>query len=137
MLDASKKTILLVEDDQFLAMLLKNRLQKEEFAVTLVGDGNAALRALADTSPDLLLLDIILPGPSGFEILEKLRKSDATKQLPIMIISNLGQDEDVAHGTAAGVVDYFIKARTPIETIIERVGAYLANPAEYKKHYTS
>src|SRR3989344_6725870 len=135
MLDASKKTILLVEDDQFLAMLLKNRLQKEEFAVTLVGDGNAALRALADTSPDLLLLDIILPGPSGFEILEKLRKSDATKQLPIMIISNLGQDEDVEYGTAAGVVDYFIKARTPIETIIERVGAYLANPAEYKKHY--
>ena len=125
------KQILLVEDDQFLSSLLKKRLESEGLGVTLANDGQSALAALEVSMPDLLLLDIILPGISGFEVLEKLRGDEKTKTLPVIIISNLGQAEDRAKGKQFGVVDYFVKARMPLEELVKIVKTYIQNPTAY------
>lgn len=119
--------ILLVEDEHFLASLLKNRLQKENFDVTVVPDGDAALNYLKSNKPDLIMLDLILPKKSGFEVLQDLR-SDPQKlsdNIPIIIITNLGQPEDVAKGKELGAAGYLIKAQTPIDELVLRIKKFL------------
>ncbi len=122
-------TILLVEDDQFLSSLLKNRLTREGFTVFHADSGPAAIEILKTTRPDLMLLDLILPEKSGFEILEEI-KSDprlqGTKSIPVIITSNLGQESDLAKGKDLGVVDYFVKARISIDEIITKIRKILA-----------
>lgn len=112
--------ILLIEDDIFLSSLLKNRFQKEGFDIQLVGDGNEAMKAVKDQKPDLILLDIILPGKSGFEVLEEMRTDPHTARIPVMIISNLGQESDVEKGKELGVVDYLVKSRVSIDFLVQK-----------------
>ncbi len=114
----SAKKILLVEDDQFLSLLLKNRLEKEGLLVTVAGDGEAAFSSMKESRPNLVLLDLILPGSSGFEVLEKMRADIALSAIPTIIISNLGQNEDVARGKELGALEYFVKARTSIDDLV-------------------
>ena len=120
--------ILLVEDDQFLSSLLKTRLEKEKFEVTLAHDGSEALRVLKTFKPDLILLDIILPGKSGFDLLEEI-KSDPQlhdkKSIPVIIISNLGQESDIERGKELGVIDYFVKARISIDELVRKINGYI------------
>lgn len=115
--------ILLVEDDQFLSMLLKNRLEREGgFQIMLAKSGDEALKLLGEFRPHLMLLDVILPGKTGFEVLEEMQKLP-TEKPPVIIISNLGQDIDIEKGRALGVVDYFVKARTSTDEIVEKIKA--------------
>jgi len=120
--------ILLVEDDQFLSALLKTRLEKEKFNVILAHDGTEALEALRNNNFDLILLDIILPGKSGFDILEEAygdpQLSDK-KSIPVIIISNLGQESDMERGKELGVVDYFVKARISIDELVRKINGYI------------
>ena len=120
--------ILLVEDDAFLSSLLKNRLQKEGLEVTLAKDGEEALNSLKSGKPDLILLDLILPKKSGFEVMEEMRADPQMQfqELPIIIISNLGQPEDISRGQALGAIEYFIKAKTSIDELIEKIKGFLA-----------
>ena len=120
------KTILLVEDDQFLSVLMKNRLKQEGFEVTLATNGSEALSVLENTVPDLVLMDIILPNQSGFEIMESIVANPKYGQVPIMIISNLGQPSDVARGKELGAVDYFVKAQTPIDELVRKIKEFLS-----------
>lgn len=120
--------ILLVEDDQFLSSLLKTRLEKEKFEVTLAHDGPEAVQAIKSYSPDLILLDVILPGKSGFDVLEEIQKDPQLrdkKDIPVVIISNLGQESDLERGRELGVVDYFVKARISIDDLVNKVYGYL------------
>ncbi len=125
----SQKTILLVEDDVFLSSLLKTRLAGEGFVVTHVADGDAAIEALKTAKPDLIMLDIILPKKSGFEVMKIIQEDPQLYQSPIIIISNLGQESDIARGQELGAIEYFVKAKTPINELVERVKKYLAEPA--------
>lgn len=124
------KTILLVEDDQFLSALLKNRLVKDGLEVIAAKDSNEAMTALrqpaSGAQPDLILMDIILPGKSGFETIELIKGEPAASQVPVMIISNLGQESDVARGKQLGVVDYFVKAQTSIDDLVRKIKEFLA-----------
>ncbi|MBI5079526.1 response regulator [Candidatus Wolfebacteria bacterium] len=113
--------ILVVEDDQFLASLLKNRLQKEGFDVLLAKDGEEALDILESTQPELVLLDIILPKKSGFEVMEEVRENPKLEKLAIVIISNLGQSEDMIRGQQLGAIEYFVKAKTPLDELIKKI----------------
>ena len=120
--------ILLVEDDLFLSSLLKNRLEKEKFEVLAAHDGDEALKLLRDSKPDLILLDIILPGKSGFEVLEEMQADPQLRdkvKIPVVIISNLGQESDLERGRELGVVDYFVKARISIDDLVKKVDGYL------------
>ena len=119
------KKILLVEDDPFLSSLLKNRLQKEGLDVSLAKDGDEALEFLRTTKPDLVLLDLILPKKSGFEVLEEIHKNPQYGKLSIIIVSNLGQPEDITRTLQLGAVEYFVKAKTSIDELIEKVKNFL------------
>ena len=115
---ATPKKFLLVEDDQFLSLLLKNRFEKDWITVTVAGDGETALARMRESKPDVVLLDLILPGVSGFEVLEKMRADIELASIPTLIISNLGQTEDIARGKELGAVEYFVKARTSIDDLV-------------------
>ena len=125
--------IMLVEDDPFLSTLLKNRLEKEKFEVVVAHDGPQALALLRDNKPDIILLDLILPGKSGFEVLEEVRSDPQLRDkvaVPVIIISNLGQESDIERGKELGAVDYFVKARISIDDLIKKVNGFIGKPPQ-------
>jgi len=115
-------SILLVEDDSFISGMYQTKLASLGYNVELVDNGeDAASRLLEDPLPDLVLLDIVLPKKDGFEILEDMRKEDRTKDLPVILLTNLGQKPDVERGIKLGADDYVIKAHyTPTE-VVEKI----------------
>ena len=119
------KKILLIEDDPFLSSLLGNRLKKEGMEVISVKNGSEVLKSMADNRPDLALLDIILPDKSGFELLGDMKSDPQISKIPVVIISNLGQDSDVEKGKELGAVDYIIKAKVSIDDLVNKVKDYL------------
>ena len=120
--------ILFVEDDVFLSSVLKNRLLKENFEVVLAHDGEEAIKLLKTEKPNLILLDLILPKKSGFEVMEEIRSdpSLAVEEVPIIIISNLGQETDIQKGEELGAVEYFVKAKTSLDDLVEKIKEFLA-----------
>lgn len=123
------KKILLAEDDEFLSSLLHNRLLREGFTVALAKNGDEVVELLKSFKPDLVLLDIILPGKLGFEILEDMRQDPKISKIPFMVMSNLGQDEDIAKAKRLGAIDYFVKARIVIDDLIKRIASFLNTPS--------
>jgi len=120
------KKILLVEDEQFLANLLKTRLEKtEQTEVRVAQDGQEALKFIKEDSFDLILLDLILPKMSGFEVLETIHSDPQLQNIPVIIISNLGQESDVGRGQSLGAREYFIKAQVSIEELTKEVKKFL------------
>jgi len=119
------KTILLVEDDKFLSSLLKNRLEKEGIAVIHAADGEVAILTLRAQKVDLVLLDVILPKKNGFEVLEEIQSDPTLRESPVVIISNLGQESDMARGRDLGAIEYYIKAQTSIDDLVSKVKGYV------------
>lgn len=120
-------SIVLVEDDSFISSMYRTKLVNLGYAVEVIEDGQAAWQRLqTDPLPDLVLLDIVLPKRDGFEILEGLRKTDRTKTLPVILLTNLGQKPDVERGMKLGANDYIIKAHyTPTE-VVEKITNLMA-----------
>ena len=115
------KTILIVEDDKFLRELITQKLIKEGYETSEAIDGEEGIKKVKEGKPDLVLLDLILPGIDGFEVLSKKREDPALVQIPVIILSNLGQKEDVERGLKLGAIDYLIKAHFTPGEIIEKV----------------
>ena len=124
-----KKIILLAEDEPLLANLLKQRLEKAGFEVLPARDGEEALNLLRQTKADLLLLDIILPKISGFELMEKINEDPQISGVPIIIVSNLGQESDMEKGKSLGAVGYFVKAHVSIDELVNKVQTFLETGA--------
>lgn len=115
-----KKNILIIEDDAFLRDLIQKKLSSAEFITSEAIDGESGIKKIKEENPDLILLDLLLPNIDGFEVLEKIKKDPAISNIPVIILSNLGQKEDIEKGMALGAVDYLIKAQfTPDEIIIK------------------
>ncbi len=114
--------IFLVEDDQFLSSILTNRLKKEGFEVTVAKNGVEAEKKLIEEKfrPDLILLDVILPGKAGFEVLEDIRQVPDLKNTKVIITSNLGQELDVKRGKELGA-EYLVKAQSSLEDIVNKI----------------
>lgn len=115
------KKILVVEDDKFLRELITQKLMKEDYETSEAVDGEEGIKKIKEEKPDLVLLDLILPGIDGFEVLSKKREDASLGQIPVIILSNLGQKEDVERGLKLGAVDYLIKAHFTPGEIIEKV----------------
>jgi len=120
------KKILVVEDDPFLSNLLKIRLEKERLNVILAKDGDEAIKKIQETDPDLILLDLILPKKSGFEVLQNISLDPNFKNKPVVIISNLGQTIDVQKAKELGAVEYFIKAKISIDDLILKIKEFIS-----------
>lgn len=121
------KKILIVEDDKFLSLVLKGRLEKEGVSVIQAFDGKEALDVLKKDIPDLILLDLIMPNMSGFEFLEILRQDPQYSTIPVVVISNLGQESDVEKAKSLGVIEYYVKVRTSIDDLILKIKNLLEN----------
>lgn len=115
------KRILIVEDDKFLRELITQKLIKEDYDTIEAVDGEEGIKKIKEEKPDLVLLDLILPGIDGFEVLSKKREDSSLDKIPVIILSNLGQKEDVERGLKLGAVDYLIKAHFTPGEIIEKV----------------
>lgn len=123
---SDSNTILLVEDDTFLIDILVQKLKNDDFDVIHAGDGETAIQKAHNESPDIILLDIILPGMNGFEVIKRLKDDPNTENIPIAILSNLGQKEDIEKGQKLGAVDFIVKANHSLDEIVDRVGDILA-----------
>ncbi len=121
----SAKKILLVEDDEMLHKVLSERLKKEGVEIQVATDGEQAITKAESFSPDLILLDIILPKKSGFEVLQELRSRSKFKKTPVVILSNLGQEEDIAQMKKLGVKEYLVKADFSLTEMTNKIKEHL------------
>ncbi len=117
--------ILLAEDDKFISVAYRHGLEQAGFEVILAADGQEALAKIKSERPDLILLDIIMPVKNGFDVLESLQANEELKKIPVIILSNLGQESDIKRGRELGAVDYLIKANHSLTEVVERVKKHL------------
>jgi DNA-binding response OmpR family regulator len=113
--------ILIVEDDKFLRELIAKKLKNEGFDVVEAVNGEEGLKKIKEERPDLVLLDLILPGIDGFEVLARVKEDPNLAQIPVIILSNLGQREEVERGLKLGARDYLIKAHFTPGEIVEKI----------------
>ena len=122
MQDSKKRPlIVLVEDDGFLAGMYTTKLNLEGFEVIQEMDGAKGLELIKQKKPSLVLLDIILPKMDGFEILKALKEDNDTKDIPVVMLTNLGKKEEVDKGVSLGAEDYLIKAHFVPSEVIEKI----------------
>ena len=119
------RKILIVEDDKFLRELIAQKLTKEGYAIVEAIDGEEGIKKTKEEKPDLILLDLILPGADGFEVLSQIKADPELSPIPIIILSNLGQKEDIEKGLKLGAEDYLIKAHFTPGEIIEKIKSIL------------
>lgn len=115
------KKILVIEDDKFLRELIVRKLSDDGFTTSEAIDGEEGIKKIREEKPDLILLDLILPSIDGFEVLSQIKEDESLKSIPVIILSNLGQKEEVEKGLKMGAVDYLIKAHFTPGEIIEKI----------------
>jgi DNA-binding response OmpR family regulator len=120
------KRILLVEDDDALANVYVTRLQAENFDVRRVANGEEALATALSYKPDLVVLDVMMPKVSGFDVLDILRNTPETANLKIIMLTALSQDSDKQRAEALGADDYLVKSQVVIADVIDRIRQHLA-----------
>lgn len=117
--------ILFIEDDDFLRSLVVTKLQKDGFTIATMSDGRGAMEKIEAEQPDVVLLDLMLPTISGFEVLEQIRASVDWKTLKVVIFSNLGGEEDIKKGQELGADEFLIKANFTLDELSEKIKAIL------------
>ena len=121
------KRILLAEDDRFLRRAEEAALKRAGFVVLAAADGEEALRMAIAEKPDLVLLDLIMPKLQGFEVLKALKADPATAAIPVVVLSNLGQEGDVQRALEGGAVAYLVKANLSLDELVSRARETLAS----------
>jgi CheY-like chemotaxis protein len=125
-MEEQTKRILLVEDDRFLRKAAETTLRRHGFTVCTAADGEEALQRLQAETPDLVLLDLIMPKMQGFEVLRRMKQNPATKQIPVVVLSNLGQESDVQQALQGGAIAYLIKANLSLQDLVTHVQKFIA-----------
>lgn len=118
--------VLLVEDDTFISKMYVTKLTIKEFEVVAAMDGEEGLRMAEQELPDIILLDIMLPKMDGWQVLEHLKVNQATKHIPVLLLTNLGAQEDIERGLQLGAVDYMIKAHFVPSEVIDKINNIVA-----------
>jgi DNA-binding response OmpR family regulator len=120
------KRILLVEDDDSLANVYTTRLQAEGFDVRRVANGEEALATALSYKPDLVLLDVMMPKVSGFDVLDILRNTPETASLKVIMLTALSQDSDVERAKQLGVDEYLVKSQVVIADVVDKIREHLS-----------
>jgi DNA-binding response OmpR family regulator len=121
----NQKKVLLVEDDDALASVYQTRLQAEGFDVQRVPNGEDALAKTLEYKPDLMLLDVMMPKVSGFDVLDILRNTPETANLKVIMLTALSQDADKERAESLGVDDYLVKSQVVIADVVEKIKQHL------------
>ncbi|MEI6597200.1 MAG: response regulator [bacterium] len=116
-----KIKILLVEDDLFLMGMYATKFELENFKVVVAEDGEKAIRIAAKEMPDIVLLDIMLPKQNGFEVLKQLKADKATVNIPVILLTNLSQKDEIDKGLKMGAVDYLVKAHFMPSEVVDKI----------------
>lgn len=119
------KKILIIEDEKTILEVMVKKLEKEGFSVLTASDGKSGLNTALTEKPDLVLLDIVLPEMDGLTLLEELRKSDIGKNLPVIVLTNLENSENLEESKRKGVYDYLIKTDLSLEDVVKKVKSAL------------
>ena len=117
----SKKTVLIAEDERSFVMAIKLELEKTGYDVSWGSTGAEAMEVLKQRPVDLVLLDIMMPVKNGFEVLAEMRADDKLKNIPVLVVSNLGQEADAERALSLGAKEYIVKADTSIHELIRKV----------------
>lgn len=115
------KKILLVEDEELILELLQRKLSQEGYQVSVARDGQEGLKLMKAVSPDLVLLDIVMPKMGGFEVMEEMSKDRDLRRIPVIIISNSGQPVELDRAKELGAKDWLIKTEFDPQEVIEKV----------------
>lgn len=129
MLKRGEIKIMVVEDDKFLRELLVSKLEREGYAVIEAERGEDVLPQIRERSPHIVLLDLVLPGIDGFDVLQKLKAEKESSAIPVIILSNLGTREDVEKALKFGAEEFMIKAHHTLQEIVDEIKRTL------EKHY--
>ena len=128
----NREAILLVEDEHDIQDLLKFNLERESFSVSTADNGEDALAALKESKPDLILLDLMLPGISGLEVCRQLKAGDDTRHIPVLMLTAKDSEADIIAGLEMGASDYVTKPFSP-KVLVARIHAILRRPPPQNK----
>lgn len=120
-----KKFILIAEDDKFYTNIYWAKLTKEGYDVVVAREGTTVLSIAKDKKPDLILLDLIMPGMNGFETLQALKSEAKLRDVKVIVLSNLAQEEDMAKVMSMGASEYIIKSDISIQEVVDKIKHYL------------
>ena len=129
----AKRKVLVVEDDKFLQRIIVMKLSGDDFGAVGASDGEEALRLMLADKPDLVILDLILPRMNGFEVLSEMRTNQRLKDVPVIVLSNLGQDEDISRVKQMGAIDYMTKSNVSIHEVVQKIKEAFAKYLSQKK----
>ncbi|MFA6389917.1 MAG: response regulator [Patescibacteria group bacterium] len=119
------KKILVIEDDSMLSSMYRMKLEDHGYQAFTASDGKTGLEIARKENPDLILLDIMMPMVDGFSVLAEMRSDSSLKKVPVIIMTNLGTNEDVEKGKKLGATDYIVKADVTPSQIVEKIQKYL------------
>lgn len=117
------KKVLVVEDDKFLANAYRLKLTKIGFDIKMASDGKEAIEVLKTFTPDIIILDLIMPIQDGFTTLKLIKEDPNLKPIPVLITSNLGQKEDIQKGLDLGARDFMIKSDSSLDVLIQKINS--------------
>ena len=120
------KHIFLVEDDPFLSEMYAKKISAAGFEIEVIGTAEEALRKLEQIKPDLILLDIVLPKMDGFEFLRTIKQNEVYQKIPVLVLSNVGQKEEIQRGLELGAKGYIVKAQFTPSEIIQKINQALS-----------
>ena len=122
----TKKTIMMIiEDDEVLLRALYLALHEENYTITTASDGDTGLKMAGRVKPDIILLDLLLPKMNGFDFLRYIKADPALKDIPVVVLSNLGDQDSIAKAKGLGALDYFVKSGTDLSDLREKIAKIL------------
>lgn len=128
-----KYTLVVIEDDKYLADIYATKLKLEGFNVGIANDGESGVKMVKKLIPDLILLDIMMPVMDGFSVLRAIKTDDKTKDITVIMLTNLNSPEDVKKGLELGAADYMVKAHFVPADIVTKVRNILNISSKLKK----
>jgi DNA-binding response OmpR family regulator len=117
--------VLIIEDDRFISKIYASKLSKEGIEADFALDGEEGIEKAKTVHPKLILLDLIMPKMDGFAVLEAMADEKTLKNIPVIVLSNLGQDEDIERAKKLGAKDFLVKSDSSIQAVVEKIKTYL------------
>lgn len=124
---ATKGKILIVEDDRYISKMYQLKLSLEGYDVQVAENGREGVDKIKEFMPDIMLLDILMPELDGFEVLKIVKGDDATKNIPVLIMSNLGQEDHVEKGMKLGAIGYIVKSQYTPSKVVEKIKSVIGS----------
>jgi len=129
----NKQKILMIEEDRFLRKIYRNKLTKADFKFIEATNGEEGLNKVISEKPDLVLLDLILPRKNGLDVLIEMKRNKNTKNIPVIILSNLSQESDIKRGLSLGAQEYLVKPEISLSDVVNKVKEWAVKISKKKE----